>query len=91
VLARIHRLEKVRYVSPYHLALAYLGVGDVEKTFELLERASRERDPALAVVTVEPRFDVLRTDARYLAVLDQLNMSSARRGTLVHPSTRVNS
>ena len=91
VLARIHRLEKVRYVSPYHLALAYLGVGDVEKTFELLERASRERDPALAGVTVEPRFDALRADARYQVVLDQLNMSSARRRDTARPPTSVNS
>jgi TolB-like protein/Tfp pilus assembly protein PilF len=78
VLSRVHRLEKVRYVSAYHLALAYLGIGDLERTFGLLDRAFIERDPALARVTVDPRFDALRDDPRYLGLLERLKMPSPR-------------
>ena len=49
----------------YHLALAYTGLGDIEKAFELLERACLDRDPVLPSITVEPRFDLLRNDPRY--------------------------
>ena len=65
LLARVHALEKLRHVPAYHLALAYTGIGDVEKAFALLERACVDRDPVLANVTVEPRFDPLRDDQRY--------------------------
>ncbi len=78
VLSRVLRLEKVRYVSPFHLALAYLGLGDVDRTFELFGRACDERDPALARVTVDPRFDSLRDDPRYLELLERLKMPSPR-------------
>ena len=62
----------------YHLALAYTGLGDVEKAFALLERACLDRDPVLASITVEPRFAPLRDDRRYLDLLERLNMPQLR-------------
>jgi TolB-like protein len=78
LLSRIHALEHVRHVPAYHLALAYVGLGDIGKAFELLERACLDRDPVLPGVTVEPRFDLLRDDPRYFELLERLNMPQYR-------------
>ena len=80
LIGRIHGLEKTRHVPAYHLALAYTGLGDIEKAFELLERACLDRDPVLPSITVEPRFALLRTDPRYRDVLERLNLSGLLSG-----------
>jgi Flp pilus assembly protein TadD len=74
LLARVHALETLRHVPAYHLALAYAGVGDVEHAFAMLGRACADRDPMLANITVEPRFDPLRRDPRYLELLARLRL-----------------
>jgi len=74
LLARIHALEKVRHVPAYHLALAYTGIGDVENAFAMLGRACVDRDPMLANITVEPRFEPLRADSRYLDLVARLKL-----------------
>jgi tetratricopeptide (TPR) repeat protein len=75
VIGCVHRLEHARHVPAYHLALAYSGLGDVDTSFALLERSCLERDPVLASITVEPRFDRLRVDSRYPDLLERLNLS----------------
>jgi hypothetical protein len=67
-------VQSRRYVSPFHLAIAYAGLEDHDCAFAALEQAWLERDPALAIVTVEPRLDSLRADRRYREVLGWLNL-----------------
>lgn len=80
VIAHVEGLEKMRHVPAYHLALAYTGLGNLEKAFSLLERACFDRDPVLPNVAVEPRFAVLREDSRYLDLLARLNLRGAGHG-----------
>jgi hypothetical protein len=42
-------------VTPYHLAIAYVGLGSIDAAFELLEQAWLDRDPAIAAMHAEPR------------------------------------
>jgi hypothetical protein len=67
------------YVSPYYSALAHVGVGDVDAAFAALDRGYRDRDPNLAHVAIEPRFELLRTDARYERLLEALNLTRGAR------------
>ncbi len=50
------------------------GSDDHDRAFEALEQAWLDRDPALATITVEPRFAPLRDDPRYLELLERLKM-----------------
>jgi TolB-like protein len=68
LLDRLEQLSHERYVSRYHWALAWCGLGDVEKTFTMLSCACDERDPALMLLNTEPRFAPLRRDPRYAAL-----------------------
>ena len=62
------------YVSPYHVAVAYLGSGSLDAAFESLNQALADRDPAIAHLAIEPRFAPLRNDGRYARLLRQLNL-----------------
>ena len=62
------------YVPRYHLAIAHTGLGDRDAAFALLATACADREPAVVNLKVEPRFDPLRRDARYSALLRQLRL-----------------
>lgn len=72
---KLEGLAAVQYVPAYHMALAWVGFGDLDAAFAALARACDERDPSLTNLLVEPRFDVLRSDSRYPALLERLRLS----------------
>ena len=75
ILCQLDEMSQDRYVSSYHRALAHLGLGDFDATFTLLARACEQRDPWLMHLASEPRFDPIRSDARYTAVFGQLGLN----------------
>jgi Tfp pilus assembly protein PilF len=56
----------------YAMAVLYTGVGDLDAAFAALDRAVRGMDPRVQQVVVEPVFDALRSDPRYLALMRSL-------------------
>ena len=73
-MGRLQELGRTRYISPYHLAVAHVGLGELDSAFAALERATVDADPALAYVAVEPRFEPLRQDDRYSRLLTLLGL-----------------
>jgi len=74
VLGRLDHMSRARYVSHYHRALAWTGLREFDTAFGLLGRACEERDPALMLLTTEPRFAALRADTRYGAIVSRLHL-----------------
>lgn len=64
LLQRLERLGRERYVSPYHEAVVYAGLGDAGSACDALFRADADQDPMLANITVDPRLGELRGDPR---------------------------
>ena len=62
-----------RYVSPYVLALSCVGLNK-EEAFQWLEEAFKQRNTELPWVGVYPLFDPLRSDARFRALLQRLDL-----------------
>jgi TolB-like protein/Tfp pilus assembly protein PilF len=75
LIGRVVALAQERYVASYHLALAYAGVGRIDEAFDALQQAWLDRDPACAMMAVEPRFDPLRDDARFDELIKQVGLS----------------
>ena len=74
-LRLIDDLEKPasqRYVSSFDIAIAWLGLGDKGRALTLLERAIEDRSPRLLFLTVEPRFDPLRSHPRFQALVKRV-------------------
>jgi TolB-like protein/DNA-binding winged helix-turn-helix (wHTH) protein/Flp pilus assembly protein TadD len=65
-----------RFVSSYDLAICEMGMGNKEQTFDLLNAAVQEHSPRVAFIGVEPRFDELRADQRFAALLRSLGLQS---------------
>jgi TolB-like protein/DNA-binding winged helix-turn-helix (wHTH) protein/Flp pilus assembly protein TadD len=74
VLAQLRTLSKTRYVSPYAFALVYIGLGETEKALESLQRAVTERSQAVTNLKVDPVFDDLRSDPRFVSLIRQIGL-----------------
>jgi len=67
------------YVPAVSRAAVHNALGDRERALELLEQAVGERDLRLTFLNVEPRWDNLRDDARFIAVIDQVGLENRLR------------
>jgi TolB-like protein len=69
-------LEKRRasYFSPFAIALIYQGLGHIDKTFEWLEKAYEERDPAMIFITGYPQLWGLHADSRFQDLLKKMGL-----------------
>lgn len=76
LLTVLDRTGSDRYVPPFHLALAHVGLGDLDQAFIELARACEDREPAIANVAIDPRFAPLRADPRYSELAARLGLSS---------------
>jgi hypothetical protein len=72
MIAQLERVSKRQYVSSYFIAVIYLGLGDLDRTFEWLEKAYEERSGFMAFINVEPMLDALRDDPRFKALAEKI-------------------
>ena len=63
------------YVAPISWVMGYLGMGDLEHTFEWLEKAAEARDPLLCYLKVGPIYDAIRDDVRYSDLLYRIGLA----------------
>jgi adenylate cyclase len=77
VLEQLQRTARERYVSPYHMAYVYTGLGDHERAIDCLERAFAEHASGLYGVKGSFLFAPLHRHPRFQALLEQMNLASA--------------
>jgi TolB-like protein/Tfp pilus assembly protein PilF len=68
-LEALRRLAGSTWVSPYYLAVAALGSGDLEQALRMLGRAAAERVPQMIYVAREPVLDPLRRMPGFRALM----------------------
>lgn len=74
-----HLVDEIEYglngtARPYGAALVAAGQGDHPGTLDQLERAFQQHYSGLAFMKVDPRFDAVRSDARFTALLRKLRL-----------------
>jgi serine/threonine-protein kinase len=75
VLDELKALSTQCYVPPYNIAMLHNGLGEDEHTLAWLERAHKERDVLLsAFITVDPNWDRLRANPRFMSILKGMNL-----------------
>src|SRR6185436_3797499 len=65
----IEALKSRPYVSPVDIATVYTGLGERDRAFEWLERGLSGRAYGLVFVATDPRFEPLRGDLRFTALV----------------------
>jgi len=74
LLHELERLAKDRYVSPFEFASIHLALGQMDTGYDWLERACQDRSFELILLKVDPRFDALRDDPRFIAAVKRLGL-----------------
>jgi serine/threonine-protein kinase len=74
VFEQIKDIARESYVSPYSLARVHIGLGQIDEAFAELEVTYKERHGILTYLKVEPIFDRIREDARFIDLLRRLGI-----------------
>lgn len=62
---------------PYEIAIIYAGLGESSKALDLLEQAYQEHSIVhLLLLNIEPAFTTLRSEPRFRALLQRLNLKA---------------
>jgi serine/threonine protein kinase/predicted ATPase len=85
ILSEMLESSKVRYVSPYGLALVYVGLSEKDKAIESLITAYEETNMEIVFLNVEPRFDPLRDDPRFQDIIRRIGFPTNK----VQPSAET--
>jgi adenylate cyclase len=78
IIAELQQLSKSKYVSSFQIAAIYAGLGEKDQAFAWLEKAYEERSDGLVNLKAEPRFDTLRDDPRFKALLAKMNFPATQ-------------
>ena len=74
IVSELEQSAAEKYVSSFPLAVAYTGLGDKDRAFEALEKAYEERSWGMGTLRVNPVFDPIRSDPRFVALLRRVNL-----------------
>lgn len=77
VFEQIKEIAREGYVSPYSLARVHIGLGQIDEAFAEIEITYKERHGILTYLKVEPIFDRIRDDARFLDLLRRLGLGES--------------
>jgi tetratricopeptide (TPR) repeat protein len=74
-LAQLLQIAKRRYVSPVYIARVHAGLGDNAQALALLNQAFQQRSDQLTGLRVDPAFDRMRTDPRFVDLLRRVGLA----------------
>ncbi|MDZ7344272.1 MAG: hypothetical protein ONA90_07130, partial [candidate division KSB1 bacterium] len=76
IIDELQALASQKYVSAYDMALVYTGMGEKAKALDWLDQAYQEHNGWLVFLNVEPRFDGLRQQDRFTALLKKVGLQN---------------
>jgi serine/threonine protein kinase/Tfp pilus assembly protein PilF len=74
ILDELQKPAAQKYVSPFFVALIYVGLGEKDKAFAWLEKAYEERHPYMILIKVEPVFQSLHSDPRFAQLTRRIGL-----------------
>jgi hypothetical protein len=77
VLERLEVMSGTTYVPPASIAWVHLGLRDVDRAFEWLDRAVDAHDQLMMPIKSYVFFDPIRNDPRFADLLRKMNLTTA--------------
>jgi TolB-like protein/Flp pilus assembly protein TadD len=75
VLEELKNLSSQHYIPPYNMALVHAALGEQNEALTMLERGCDEHDVRVTLLKVDPRWDSLRGNARFVAMLKRIGLN----------------
>ena len=72
-LDEMMRFSKERWVPPYNFALVYNALGENDKALDYLEKGFAEKDVRMVWLKVEPKWNNLRNEPRFIELMRRMN------------------
>jgi len=74
VLNELLKTSTETYVPPYNIALVYNALGERESALNYLEKGFSERDVRMVFLKVEPYWDTLRSEPRFIDLIKRMKI-----------------
>ena len=74
VLGELKTLSRQHYIPLHNIALVYNGLGEQSEALFWLEKACDERDVLVALLQVDPKWDSLRSNPHFVAILKRIGL-----------------
>jgi adenylate cyclase len=74
VLNDLLKLSPTKYVPPYNIALIYNALEMRDNALEWLEKGYQLRDPKMTFLKVEPKWNNLRNEPRFVDLMKRMNL-----------------
>jgi len=74
ILNQLREFSRQGYEQSVPIASVYAGLGEKDKAFELLEKGYVEQNSELGWLKISPEWDNLRSDSRYVAMLNKMGL-----------------
>jgi adenylate cyclase len=74
ILAELNQMSSRQFVSPFCTAIVYLGLGDTARALDGLEKAYEVRSQWMLWLKMDPMFDPLRSEPRFIALLKKVGL-----------------
>lgn len=77
MLEFVEEMSTSQYVAPYWMAVLYVGLGKKELALDWLEKAFDGRDGSMVFLRVDPVFDSIRSDPRFIRLIKKMGLTGA--------------
>ncbi len=74
VLDELLKLSAEGYVPPYNFAIVYNAIGESDKALDYLEKGHEQKDVRMVFLKVEPKWNNLRTEPRFLDLMKRMRL-----------------
>ncbi|MGI9168211.1 MAG: winged helix-turn-helix domain-containing tetratricopeptide repeat protein [Pyrinomonadaceae bacterium] len=74
VLEELKKRLAERYVPPYNIALLHNGLDERNETLDWLEKGYEQRDVRMTFLKVDPKWDKLRLDSRFMSLIKRMRL-----------------
>jgi TolB-like protein/DNA-binding winged helix-turn-helix (wHTH) protein/Tfp pilus assembly protein PilF len=74
LVSQLEQRSSSRFVSPWNLARIYVSLDDNERAIRLLERAAEQKVGWVILLGVDPAFDRLRDDPKFVQLIDRIGI-----------------
>ena len=75
-LQKLKNLNQQQQRDPAMFVIAYLGLGDREETFRWLQKSLERHSNVITTLKVDPIYDPLRSDPRFIDILQQSHLDN---------------